>query len=166
VALISAVRSAVLLLAVAPAAASAQRDSPSPPPLEFLGFVAGAPLDQVANQVRELGGERLHCDRARADKSVSECRATLADPYSGRPISLWLSAMDGHTGVLTLSGPMASDQLGSWLSDLSRTYGMMQWVRRGRMLRLTWRTDHGTRTASVSRVDGRVLDDWGRRRGS
>ncbi len=39
---------------------------------------------------------------------------------------------------------------------------MMQWVRRGRMLRLTWRTDRRGRTASVSLVDGRVLDAWGR----
>ena len=38
---------------------------------------------------------------------------------------------------------------------------MMQWVRRGRMLRLTWRTERGERTASVSLVDGRVLDGWG-----
>jgi hypothetical protein len=41
---------------------------------------------------------------------------------------------------------------------------MMQWVRRGRMLRLTWRTDRGKRTASVSLVDGRVLDAWGQKR--
>jgi hypothetical protein len=39
---------------------------------------------------------------------------------------------------------------------------MMQWVRRGRMLRLTWKTDRGDRVASVSLVDGRVLDAWGR----
>jgi hypothetical protein len=32
------------------------------------------------------------------------------------------------------------------------------------MLRLTWRTERGGRMASVSLVDGRVLDDWGRAR--
>jgi hypothetical protein len=41
---------------------------------------------------------------------------------------------------------------------------MMQWVRRGRMLRLTWRKEGTATTASVSLVDGRVLDRWGRRR--
>jgi hypothetical protein len=40
----------------------------------------------------------------------------------------------------------------------------MQWVRRGRMLRLTWRMERGQKVASVSLVDGRVLDDWGRSR--
>jgi hypothetical protein len=44
------------------------------------------------------------------------------------------------------------------------TQRMMQWVRRGRMLRLTWRAEGTGMTASVSLVDGRVLDQWGRRR--
>ena len=39
---------------------------------------------------------------------------------------------------------------------------MMQWVRQGRMLRLTWRIERGEKVASVSLVDGRVLDAWGR----
>jgi hypothetical protein len=37
---------------------------------------------------------------------------------------------------------------------------MMQWVRQGRMLRLTWRIEGREKTASVSLVDGRVLDQW------
>ena len=41
---------------------------------------------------------------------------------------------------------------------------MMQWVRRGRMIRLTWRMEKGNRTASVSLIDGHVLDAWGRAR--
>jgi hypothetical protein len=40
----------------------------------------------------------------------------------------------------------------------------MQWVRQGRMLRLTWRTDKENRPVSVSLVDGHVLDAWGRDR--
>jgi hypothetical protein len=40
----------------------------------------------------------------------------------------------------------------------------MQWVRQGRMLRLTWRIERGKKVASVSLVDGRVLDAWGRDR--
>jgi hypothetical protein len=39
---------------------------------------------------------------------------------------------------------------------------MQQWVRRGRMLRLTWRLERGEKVASVSLVDGRVLDGWAR----
>jgi hypothetical protein len=41
---------------------------------------------------------------------------------------------------------------------------MLQWVRQGRMLRLTWRVDNNAKVASVSLVDGWILDDWGRRR--
>ena len=167
-----------LLLVLPPTARGQARAAQSePPPLEFLGFQAGASLSDVAAQVRELGGKRLACRSSRADRRVSECRATMTDPYSGREISLWLSAIDSLSGVLTLSGPMASDQLLSWREDLSRTYGevdaqvqgpqwMMQWVRRGRMIRLTWRVERGAKVASVSLVDGRVLDDWGRNRRS
>jgi hypothetical protein len=32
------------------------------------------------------------------------------------------------------------------------------------MIRLTWRTERGELTASVSLVDGRVLDAWGAER--
>jgi hypothetical protein len=42
------------------------------------------------------------------------------------------------------------------------TQRMLQWVRRGRMIRLTWRMEGGAQVASVSLVDGRVLDNWGR----
>jgi len=41
---------------------------------------------------------------------------------------------------------------------------MMQWIRHDRMLRLTWRIDHGGKVASVALVDGSVLDAWGRER--
>ena len=32
------------------------------------------------------------------------------------------------------------------------------------MMRLTWRVDNNAKVASVSLIDGFVLDDWGRRR--
>ena len=41
---------------------------------------------------------------------------------------------------------------------------MLQWVRQGRMMRLTWRVDNNAKVASVSLVDGWILDDWGRNR--
>ena len=81
--------------------------------------------------------------------------------------------MDSVAGVITLSGVLASDQLEQWRATLETQYGrvgarnqgaqwMQQWVRRGRMLRLTWRLERGEKVASVSLVDGRVLDAWGR----
>jgi hypothetical protein len=145
------------------------------PPLSFLGFEAGARLDAVSQQVQALGGTGLRCDRSRRDRTVSECRATLFDPVWSRPVSLWLSAMDSATGVLTLSGPVTGEQLDGWKTELESSFGgvgarvqgpqwMLQWVRQGRMLRLTWRIDNNAKVASVSLVDGWILDDWGRSR--
>jgi hypothetical protein len=145
------------------------------PPLSFLGFEAGARLDAVSQQVVALGGSGLRCDRSKRDRSVSECRATLFDPVWSRPVTLWLSAMDSASGVLTLSGPVTGEQLDGWKTDLESAFGgvgarvqgpqwMLQWVRQGRMLRLTWRIDNNVKVASVSLVDGFVLDDWGRAR--
>jgi hypothetical protein len=74
---------------------------------------------------------------------------------------------------MTLSGTLDRDQLEHWRGTLQKQYGrvgmriqgkqsMEQWVRRGRMIRLTWRLERGTKVASVSLVDGHVLDSWGR----
>jgi hypothetical protein len=145
-----------------------------PPPLAFFGFEAGLSLASIAVQVQSLGGQNLECRQARADHSVHECRATVFDPVGGRPVAVWLSAMDSLTGILTLSGEVTADQLEGWKTDLESQFGLvgarvqgpqwsMQWVRRGRMIRLTWRIEHGKRAASVSMVDGRVLDAWGTR---
>jgi hypothetical protein len=159
---------------IAPAAIPAGAQT-ALPPLSFLGFEAGARLDAVSQQVVALGGSGLRCDRSKRDRSVSECRATLFDPVWSRPVTLWLSAMDSASGVLTLSGPVTGEQLDGWKTDLESAFGgvgarvqgpqwMLQWVRQGRMLRLTWRIDNNVKVASVSLVDGFVLDDWGRTR--
>jgi hypothetical protein len=158
------------LLASAPA-----RDAPDTSVLQFHGFEAGARLSEIDARLRRLGGGRLHCRRATADPHVSECRALITDADLGGPVNLWVSAMDSVAGVITLSADAAGDRLDRWRRRIESRYGrvgatahgsewMMQWVRRGRMLRLTWRTDHATKAASVSLVDGRVLDRWGRSR--
>src|ERR687889_101407 len=70
-------------------------------------------------------------------------------------------------------GIVDSSQLEKWRETLQERYGrvaarvqgsqrMLQWVRRGRMIRLTWRRAGTEKVASVSLVDGHVLDDWGR----
>jgi hypothetical protein len=106
-----------------------------------------------------------------------ECRGALHEPELGGVVELWVSAIDSTAGVITLSGMVVPDQLDRWRQALQGRYGlvgpkvqgtqrMLQWVRRGRMLRLTWRLERSGRIASVSLVDGRVLDDWGRARPS
>lgn len=162
-----------LVLAAAPATLQAQTGTL--PPLSFLGFEAGAPLQAVRARIGALGGRTLDCDRAARDRSVRDCRTTVFEPGNGRPLSVWLSTIDDRPGILTLSRPLSADELEGWKRALETSFGivdasvqgsqwMMQWVRQGRMLRLTWRTEKGARVASVSLVDGRVLDGWGRNR--
>jgi hypothetical protein len=168
-------RAPCLLLILLAVTGSVARAQSALPPLSFLGFEAGARLDVVSQQVQALGGSGLRCDRSKRDRSVAECRATLFDPVWSRPVSLWLSAMDSATGILTLSGPVTGEQLDGWKTELESAFGgvgarvqgpqwMLQWVRQGRMMRLTWRVDNNAKVASVSLIDGFVLDDWGRRR--
>ncbi len=143
--------------------------------LQFLGFRAGAPLDELTLQLQSLGGGRLRCRRSRVDHRVNECRGLLPDKVQGTRIDVWVSAIDSMAGVITLSGIVGPDRLDFWRRALLDRYGvvgtkvqgnqsMLQWVRRGRMLRLTWRLEAGGKVASVSLVDGHVLDDWGRAR--
>jgi hypothetical protein len=166
--------SLVLASLLLPATASGAT-RPDTSALRFYGLRAGAPLDEIHALLRRHGG-RLHCDRAKRDPRVSECRGTISDSTTG-PIKVWVSAMDSAAGVITLSATVDSSALVRWRRDLERRYGtvavrtqggqsMLQWVRRGRMLRLTWRTERGALTASVSLVDGRVLDAWGAGRAS
>ena len=88
-----------------------------------------------------------------------------------------MSAIDGNTGVMTIAGNFAPDELDMLRADLEKRYGrvgakvqndqwMMQWVRKGTMLRLTWRARQGAKAASVSLVDGNILDNWTARRGT
>lgn len=143
--------------------------------LQFYGFRAGARLTEMNALLHRLDGSRLTCERARVDRRVSECRALLSAPKLGGKVRLWVSAVDSIASVITLSANVETAQLDRWRREIESRYGrvgahaqgsqwMMQWVRRGRMLRLTWRIERGQKIASVSLVDGRVLDDWGRSR--
>lgn len=163
------------LLLPAPSPGSAASAVPDTTALQFLGFRAGARLDEVEVQVRRLGGGALRCRRSKVDRRVTECRAKLTDPDVTGVADLWVSAMDSAAGIITISGMVVPEQLDRWQRVLQQRYGsvgtrvqgtqsMLQWVRRGRMMRLTWRLEGSGKVASVSLVDGRVLDDWGRSR--
>ncbi|MEO8226561.1 MAG: hypothetical protein ABI637_03970 [Gemmatimonadota bacterium] len=158
----------------APRAVPRRAAAPAPDTtLAFFGFNPGASIGTIADRLKSLSGSRLRCDRAHADTRVTECRATVADPDLGGPVDLWLSAIDSVSGIMTLSARVTPDQLDDWRDALERSYGqvgarvqgtqwMMQWVRHGRMIRLTWRLEKNARVASVSLVDGHVLDGWHR----
>jgi len=141
--------------------------------LQFLGFRAGARLEELDARLRGLGGSALRCRGSKLDPRVIECRGTLASAVLAAPVELWISAIDSLAGVITISGLLRQSQLDEWRRQLQDQYGMvgpkvqgsqsmLQWVRRGRMLRLTWRLEGPGKAASVSLVDGRVLDEWGR----
>ena len=172
---------ASLVLAAPPLAARAPSARAASTPvtqdtsaLRFHRFRAGARLDELDRVIRSHDG-RLRCDRAKRDRRVMECRGTVSDSALGVPVEIWVSAIDSVSGVLTISAELDAETLDRWRRRIEASYGrvtarsqgsqrMMQWVRRGRMLRLTWRTERGKRTASVSLVDGRVLDQWGKKR--
>jgi hypothetical protein len=121
--------------------------------------------------VQLLLGPGLTCRQAKADRRLRDCRAVIADPTTGKPLSVWLAAIDSSVGVLTVSASLNSTELAAWRIELESTYGprptavqgtqrMLQWVRGSQMLRLTWRVSGGQVEASVSVVDGPVLDGW------
>lgn len=153
------------------AQATVQKAAGDLPPLSAFGFSAGDHLRDVARIVDSIDGGRLRCERSRLDARVDECRATLTVVQVGEPLQLWLSAIDSATGVITLAATFAPDELDELRADLERHYGqvgaqvqnqqwMMQWVRQGRMMRLTWKAQQGGKATSVSLVDGHVLDAW------
>jgi hypothetical protein len=170
-----AVALAVLLASARPRAAHAAPAATDTTALQFHDFRAGARLDEIDAIVRRSGGAGLRCERAKADRRVSECRAVIQLSDLGGPVDVWLSAVDSVASVITLSGDGSGGQLDHWRRPIERRYGrvgakvqgsqwMMQWVRQGRMMRVTWRTDRDNKPVSVSLVDGRVLDAWGRDR--
>ena len=79
--------SAALLLVASSETAVAQPMPADTAPLEFHGFRAGASLAELQSTLQTLGGGRLHCDRAKADRRVSECRASITDVELGERVN-------------------------------------------------------------------------------
>ena len=168
---------APLLLALASLTrpARAQVAVPDTTPLTFIDVPAGASLASLASRMRALGGGAPRCVRSARDRSVTECRGSFQQPGSSAPVELWLSAIDSLAGIITFKHTGSSERLNQWRADLEHRYGvvptqvqgnqrMKQWVRRGRMIRLTWRREAAGTSVSVSLVDGHVLDGWGQKR--
>jgi hypothetical protein len=163
----------LLALVCLPQSAESQAASADTTPLAFDSIAAGAPLAEVAGRLLALGGSPLRCVRSTRDRTVQECRASLN--RRGAVLEIWLSAIDSLAGILTFKYSGSGATLDQWRTGLEQRYGgvptqvqgaqrMKQWVRRGRMIRLTWRREADGTSASVSLVDGRVLDGWGLRK--
>ncbi len=132
-------------------------------------------LSAIRREIRAAGGPALICRRSRADTLVVDCRGTLPAHDGAPALEIWLSTMGGQAGILALAGRFDSAGFEHWRASLSGRYGnvrttvqgtqrMMQWVRQGTMLRLTWRTDGSRPLLSLSYVDGHVLDGWAQSR--
>ena len=143
--------------------------------LGIFGFGPGLTLDQTRAALTANHGWGWSCRDAREDSTVTECRGAFQEPLRRIPVQVWLSAMGGRVGILTLQATLTPVGLGEWQAALSESYGpvrvvqrgplrMMQWVRHGRMLRLTWLPHPDRIDASISLVDGVILDRWGRPR--
>jgi hypothetical protein len=167
---------AVVLLGLLSAPVMAQA-APASDPLSVFGIAAGASVRVVAETIADRDGGNLRCDRSKVDARVEECRATVSVPEAAEPLELWMSAVDSVTSVLTIAGNLAPDELDQLRSSLERRYGrvnakaqnsqwMMQWVRKGTMIRLTWHAQQGAKATSVALIDGNVLDAWTARRGT
>ena len=141
------------------------------PPLSFLGFSAGGLRAALEDTARLAGRGTLTCRRATTDGRLAECRGGLPQLDSGRSVDLWVSLIDGRAAVLTLSARLAPARFERWRALLEGRYGSMaprrqgpmlllQWVRGGQMLRLAWRARGRDVEASVSLVDGPLLDAW------
>src|SRR6185312_11699414 len=72
-------------LAAGLVAASAQAVAHDTASLEFRGFHAGDRLADIASRVEQVDGAKLRCERAKVDRRINECRATLTDPDFGGP---------------------------------------------------------------------------------
>lgn len=144
------------------------------PSLRFFGFRVGTTLTATAGRVTELAGTTLACERSTADRRVMDCRSVFPDPITSDTVDLWLSAVDSLVAILTVSGSVSPVQFHAWRSSLVSAYGeatmaeqgsqsMLQWIRHRQMLRLTWREFSDSTLASVSLIDGPILDGWDRR---
>jgi hypothetical protein len=162
----------LLALACLTSPARSQVAAPETTPLTFIEIPAGASLASLSSRMLALGGRPPRCVRSTRDRSVTDCRGSFRQPGSTAPVEIWLSAIDSLAGIITFKHTGNSERLNEWRGDLEHRYGvvptqvqgnqrMKQWVRRGRMIRLTWRREAEGTSVSVSLVDGRVLDGWG-----
>lgn len=137
-----------------------------PATLEFLGLRPGMPEAEMAGVISDLGGT-LRC-AATTEPRLRACSATIPDADSGT-LSVTASLVDGAVGIALVAASLAASRVGDWHGALADRYGeapvqrrpgqeSFQWIHDRRMLRLTVRRERGGLTASVSLVDGRLLD--------
>ena len=139
-------------------------------PIDFLGFRPGGSRAATEQAVRRARGE-WSCRGSTVDPRFTECLGRIAPPGEP-PLTLTASLIHDTVAVLLLSGPVAERDLQRWRNALDERIGpatvrrsqgqtVWQWVRARRMVRITTHAGGGTLMASVSLVDGPLLDGLG-----
>lgn len=129
----------------------------------------------MGDQARGLNGA-LRC-RGSTDPRIRECRGTIRGP-AGAPVALLVSLVDGQAAIILLTSALAPEEADAWQTELALAFGEVtpsrqnsqlswRWIRRGQMLRFTRRAETRGLVASISLIDGPLLDGLGapKRRG-
>ena len=139
----------------------------SPPvALAFRGL-RPAMTRTAADSVLGTHRAQLRCQPTREPR-LQACSAevSLGD---GAPASLTISLIDGRVGIALITARLSANRIADWHDELRRAYGEVapqqrpgqesfQWVRADQMLRLTVRRESGGLVASISLIDGHLLD--------
>lgn len=157
---------AVGVLGLAAGLVSLAGAQPAPHPLEFLGIRAGVSRAASEAILREAGAT-LQCQPTREPR-LTACTASLT-AAGGPALTVTLSLVDDRVGIALLAGPASPDRIARWYEALTASYGeapvrrrgaqeSFQWIQHRQMLRLTVRREGGGLVASVSLIDGPLLD--------
>jgi hypothetical protein len=133
----------------------------------MLGLAPGGTPGELRDDVAKLGG-RLSCKASTTDPRFTECTAAFNDSGSLR-WDLRASLVDSTSAVILLKTTASKDELTSLRTTLTKSLGRpnyrqqagqtsYEWIRAGRMMRLTSRTEKGALQLAVSLVDGAALD--------
>ncbi|MDZ4674942.1 MAG: hypothetical protein SGI84_10835 [Gemmatimonadota bacterium] len=134
-------------------------------PLTFRGLRA-AMTRAGADSVLVRHGTSLRC-RPTREPRIEACSAQAT--LDGQVATLTVSLVDGLVGIALVSARLPAEQVADWHATLVNAYGEVdpqrrpgqesfQWIRARQMLRLTVRREAGGLVASVSLLDGRLLD--------
>ncbi len=139
--------------------------APAAAPLSFQGIQPGMTRHAVESVVASQGGT-LQCQATREPR-LHACTARLT--VAGDLLIVTLSLVDSRIGIALVTARLPAERIARWHAELVSRYGerqptrhpgqeSFQWIQAGQMLRLTVRREAGGLTASVSLLDGALLD--------
>ena len=139
--------------------------------LGIHGLEPGTSQAALGERVGQLGG-KLGCHGSTANSRLGECLASLTRTPDHRSWTLRASMVEGTTAVLILTAPISDRDLDRLREQLIADFGRpnlrnqgtlksYEWIRSGRMMRLTSNGSGDKREVSISLVEGAVLDRLG-----